>query len=113
MALVDDKPRILDAIATVPDVKKALPAWPKTWAELPCVVVTEAGNQPIDYRDNKIQIVELEYYVRVFADRASEIAEISSVVDDKMVELGYERTMSWEDDSAEVRQKVLRYRAYF
>ena len=113
MALIDDKPRILAALAAVWGVKKALPAWPKTWAELPCVVVTEAGNKPVDYRDDKIHVVELEYYVRVFTETAQERSTIASAVDDAMGALGYRRSFSWEEDGEGGRQKALRYKKLF
>lgn len=94
-------------------VKAALPAWPATKAKLPCIVVTEAGNTPIDHRDDREYIIELEYYVRVFSNTPGEQAKIASDVDDAMKALGYSRTFSWEDDGAEVRQKVLRYKQSF
>lgn len=112
MALLDDKVRIRASFLEIPGVQRVLPAWPEDWTLLPTIVITEAGNAPADRRDDREYVTELEYYIRVFAARTAEIAEISSAVDDAMVGLGYERTMSWEDDGAEARQKVLRYRIY-
>jgi hypothetical protein len=113
MALTDDKPRILAALAGIPGVAAALPSWPKDKARLPCIVVSEAGNTPEDSRDDDEYIVALAYYARVFSNRAEEQAAIASAVDDVMRALGYRRTFSWEDDGAEVRQKVLRYQKRF
>lgn len=110
--LHDDKARIRAELLLIPGVARALLSWPEDWEQLPTIVISEASNRPWDNRDDQEYITELEYYIRVFADKASEIVEISSAVDDKMVELGYERHMTYEDDSAEVRQKALRYRTY-
>jgi len=112
MALKDEKPRIISALSRIPGLARALPAWPEDWAEIPCIVVSEAANVPAEHRDDRERITELEYYVRVFANRAEEQARIASEADDVMQELGYSRTMVWDDDGAEVRQKVMRYRIY-
>lgn len=112
MALHDDKTRIRAALVAIPGVKRVLPAWPEDWQQIPTIVISEAGNMPADNRDDLEYVTELEYYIRVFAARASEIADIASAADDAMVGLGYERTISWEDDSAAVHQKVMRYRLY-
>ena len=112
MALIDEKPRIIRALSDIPGLARALPAWPDDWAALPCIVVSEASNMPADHRDDRERITELEYYVRVFAKRAEQIAQVASAVDDIMQDLGYSRNMVWDDDSAEVRQKVMRYRIY-
>ena len=111
-ALKDDKPRIIQALSEIPGVNRVLPAWPGDWAELPCIVICEASNLPADWRDDRERITELEYYVRVFAARAAELSSAASAADDIMQGLGYSRGMAWEDDSAEVRQKVMRYRTY-
>jgi len=112
MALKDDKPRVMAALSRTGGLRRVLPAWPDVWAELPCAVVTEAANRPADHRDDRERVTELEYYVRVFASRAEEAARAAEAVDAAMLELGYARTMAWEDDGAPVRQKVLRYRIY-
>ena len=75
-------------------------------------MVREASNTPADIRDDRERITELECYVHVFATRAAELARVASAADDIMEELGYARGMAWEDDGAQVRQKVMRYRIY-
>lgn len=110
MALLDDKPRVLAALEQIPGVTEALPAWPKDFARVPVIVVTEAGQEVADRRDDRRYLQQLEYYVRVFAKGTAQLTRIADAADDVMTELGYELTFAWEDDSAEVRQKVLRYR---
>lgn len=108
--LIDDKPRILQALSGIPGLARALPAWPDDWAAMPCVVVSEASNRPVDYRDGLAWITEVEYCVRVFANRAAEQAKIASAADEVMGKLGYKRTMLWDDDQGAVRHKAMRYR---
>ncbi len=93
-------------------MSRVSPVWPEDWAALPCAVVSEASNRPVARYDGKERLTEVSYYVRVFAERAAELAEISSAVDDAMLALGYLRQMAHEDDSAAIRQRVLRYRMY-
>jgi len=112
MALHDDKPRIIAALTGIPGLARALPAWPGDGTAFPCIVVSEAANKPADHRDDRERVTELEYYVRVFANGAAEQSQIASAADDIMQGLGYSRTMAWEDDSAQARQKVMRYRTY-
>jgi len=112
VALRDDKPRIIQALSEIPGVARVLPTWPDDWAVLPCIVISEAANMPADWRDDRERITELEYYVRVFANRAAELSQIASAADDIMQSLGYARGMAWEDDGAQVRQKIMRYRIY-
>ncbi len=109
MALIDDKPRILAALAAIPGLADALPAWPQDWARLPCITVSEASNRPADQRDDREYITKLEYYVRVFSARAEELARIADAADDVMLGLGYTRTMVYDDDNPDVRQKAMRY----
>lgn len=109
MALKDDKPRILAELAKIEGVKQALSAWPKDWGKLPCVVVSLASNQPVEYRDDREYVTELEYYVRVFAAKEAERADVASKVDDAMLSLGYTRGMHYEEDGEGIRQMAMRY----
>lgn len=79
---------------------------------MPCITVNEATNKPADYRDDSEHITELEYYIRVFATTSAEKQRIASAADDAMQELGYVRGMVWDDDGAEQKQKVMRYKTY-
>ncbi len=113
MALIDDKPRVLAALRAIPGVKAALPAWPKDWAQLPCVVAEEVGNAPADLRDNQAYLTVVEMCVRAFADTAAERASVASAADDAMLALGYWRALAREEDGADLRQTVLRYKQIF
>lgn len=113
MPLIDDKPRILAALRAIPGVIDALPVWPKDWAALPCIVVVKSGEAAADFRDDEEYLTDVEYYIRVFTNTETERAIISSAAHDAMQALGYRRTFAWEDDTAEARQMVLRYRQKF
>ncbi len=116
LPLIDEMPQILAALAPVPGVAAVHEGWPKTFEQLPCIAVEEAGNTPTDFRDDKAYVTELEYTVRVFAVKAEEKRAIASAIegtDDEpgpLPAMGYTRTFSWDDDSADVRQKVMRYK---
>lgn len=75
-------------------------------------MVSEASNRPAARYDGKERVTELTYYVRVFAERAAELAELSRAADDAMEALGYQRQMAFEDDGASPRQRVMRYRIW-
>jgi hypothetical protein len=110
--LLDDKPHILAALREVECLVRARPDWPEDWAELPCAVVTETANRPAARYDDQERLTELTYLVRVFAARASELAEAASAVDGVLRGLGYERVLAWEDNGQRARQKVMRYRIF-
>lgn len=110
LPLHNEAPAIVAALTLIPDVSKAHRGWPKSFEQIPCIAVAEAGNTPTDFRDDAEYLTELEYYIRVFAVKAEQIDAIASAVEDTMLGLGYTRSFSWEDDSADVRQKVMRYR---
>lgn len=113
MALIDDKPRLLEALGKIPKVKQARTSWPEDWAQVPCIILGEANNAPAVRYDNREHITELEYFVRVFAAGEAERQRIASDVDDVMMALDYERTWALDEDGSGIRQKAMRYRRYF
>jgi hypothetical protein len=112
MALVDEIPLIRPALQAIHGVKRVTTEWPKDWAELPVITINEASNLPAVRYGDREHITELEYYIRVWGRAGAEVETVASKVDDVMVDLGYERTMTYDDDSADVRQKAMRYRKY-
>jgi hypothetical protein len=112
MALVDEIPIISPHLNAIPGVKYVTNGWPEDWEKLPCISISEASNVPAIRYANKTYADELEYYIRIWTNRAAEKAPIASAVDDVMTALGYERTMTYDDDSADAKQKAMRYRKY-
>lgn len=112
MALVNEIPIIGPMLQAIPGVQRVTNGWPKDWAALPCISINEASNLPALQYGDKEYATELEYYIRVWGRTAAEVEPIASKVQDVMEGLNYERTMKYEDDSADVRQKVMRYRKY-
>ncbi len=110
LPLHNEAPLIVAGLGQIPGVAAAHRGWPKDFESLPCIAVTEAGNAPADSRDDREYLTELEYYVRVFAVKAEQIDAIASAVEDTMLGLNYTRTFCWDDDSADIRQKVMRYK---
>jgi len=114
--LKDESPQIIAALALLPGVAAVHDGWPKSWEALPCIAVSEAGNTPRQFYDGVAYYDELEYYVRVFAVKTEQKKAISAAVEGTkeapgpLPALGYTRTFSWDDDSADVRQYVMRYK---
>lgn len=94
------------------DAAQVTRGWPKRFAALPCIAVQKAADTPVDFRDDSAHIAQLEYYIRIFADRAQQADALAQAVDAAMEEMGYVRTFSYDDDSQQVRMAALRYRKY-
>ena len=94
----------LCAIEGVRDVTRG---WP-----LPVIAIHKSADAPVDLRDDREHIAELEYTIRIFTDRAEDADAIAVEVDAVMENLGYVRTFSYDDDAQDVRMDALRYRKY-
>lgn len=112
MPLVDEIPVIKPVLQAIPGVQRVTSEWPQDWKVMPCITITEASNLPAVRYGDRERITELEYYIRIWGRTGAEVVSIASLVDDVMAGLGYERTMAYDDDSADVRQKAMRYRKY-
>lgn len=99
----------LSAIEGVADVTRG---WPKRLTRLPVIAIHKSSDVPVDLRDDREHIAELEYTIRIFADRADEADALAVEVDAVMENMGYLRTFSYDDDSGEARMEALRYRKY-
>lgn len=96
----------LDGVASVTR------GWPKRMQRLPCVAVTKAADAPASFRDDREHVAQLEYYIRIFADRAQQADELAVRVDQAMEDMGYVRTFAYDGDDADVKMAALRYRKY-
>ena len=112
MGFVKETPALAAALGAIEGIQRVTRGWPKDFEKLPCAAITLAGDAPADYRDDGRRITELEYYIRVFTDQAVQRDGLCDAVDSVMAAHGYECTFRWEDDSADVRQTVMRYRKY-
>lgn len=101
---------ICGRLAALPGVKSVTRGWPRQFDRLPCVAVSKAADTPVQFRDDREYAAELEYYIRIFTDRASEADTLAPLVDAAMEAMGYTRTFSYDDDNADVRMDALRYR---
>ena len=113
MALKSDMPGLLEGLKQIQGVLRVTQGWPSDFEVTPCIAVEEASNVPHAFADDREHTTEIEYYIRVFAYQAAEKDEIASQVDDFMVERGYTRTLTYDDNNFEVRQKALRYKKIF
>jgi len=112
MALRDDKPRVIEALRTLPDVKAVLDAWPERVSVLPTIIVEEARNSPADRRDDREYLTRLEYYIRIFTKHAKERSSLASAADDLLLTLGYERNFNHETGESGMCVKHMRYYIY-
>jgi len=103
---------IREKLSAIEGVRRVTRGWPRNFDLLPCIAVSKAADTPLDFRDDRERIAELEYYIRIFADRAQEADVLTVLVDAVMEEMGYMRTFSYDDDDSEVRIAALRYRKF-
>lgn len=108
----NEAPAIKARLEMIEGVRSVTRGWPKSFERLPCIAVTKAADTPVEFRDDKEYIAELEYYIRIFTGRVSDADELTEAVDAAMEEMGYTRTFSYDDDDSEVRMSALRYRKY-
>lgn len=93
-------------------VKSVTRGWPRSYEKLPCIAVSKAADTPVEYRDDREYMAELEYYIRIFTERASAADKIAEEVDAAMEEMGYTRTFAYDDDESDIRICAMRYRKY-
>lgn len=100
------------ALGALEGVQCVTRGWPKSFEQLPCIAVTKASDTPVDFRDDREHVAQLEYYIRIFASRAQDADALAPLVDEAMERMGYMRTFAYDDDDADVRMAALRYRKY-
>lgn len=93
-------------------VKSVTRGWPRSYEKLPCIAVSKAADTPVDFRDDREHMAELEYYIRIFTERASAADKLAEDVDATMEDMGYTRTFAYDDDESDVRIAAMRYRKY-
>lgn len=111
MTLVDDAPRVVEALRAINGVTVGT-TWPKAEIRQPYVLITLAGDRSADNRDDQRYLTELEYYIRVFTDKAEAMRRVCNAVHAAMEALGYVLTFRWEEPGEGRRQTALRYRIY-
>ena len=102
------------ALSKVSGVKAVTRGWPKSFASknLPCIALEKASETPADYRDDREHVTEIEYYVRIFADKAEQTDALAPLVDTRMQKLGYQKTMTYDAGDSAVHICHMRYRKY-
>lgn len=102
------------SLSKVAGVRSVTRGWPQSFASknLPCIAIQKASETPADFRDDGEHITEVEYYIRVFADKFEQADTIAPEVDKIMLRLGYQRTMTYDADDSSVRIIHMRYRIY-
>lgn len=100
------------ALGALEGVRSVTRGWPRSFERLPCLAISKASDTPVDFRDDREHVAQLEYYIRIFTNRAQEADTLAPLVDEAMERMGYTRTFSYDDDDADVRMAALRYRKY-
>lgn len=102
------------ALSDVEGVKSVTRGWPKSFASknLPCIAIQKASEVPADYADDDERLTEIEYYIRIFADKFEQADSIAPRVDETMERLGYRKTMTYDADDRAVRIIHMRYHKY-
>ena len=103
-----ERERIKTALWNVAGVKLVTTDWPKQFNTTPCIVLTMAGEQGADFRDDKEYLTEQEWYVRVFSAKEPELLKVADGAQAAMEELGYARNLRWEEPGDAIRQVAIR-----
>lgn len=101
--------RVKAALRSIQGALQVYTNWPKSFDALPCVLLTQAGESPADFRDDAEYLTEIEWYVRVFGSQETPHRAICKAVQETMTALGYQRTFRWDEGAADVRQTVFRF----
>lgn len=109
--MTDEDTRILTALGGI-EGADVVTAWPREPGLIPVVMLTLAGESAADRRDDRIYLIEYEYYVRVFAAKAADLRRVRAAVDDVMDSLGYACVLRWDEPGDGWRQTAMRYRIY-
>jgi hypothetical protein len=110
MALLNDKPRVIEALrAALPGVR-VTETWPKAQERLPCVVIMESSNVHAVEADNRAYADELTIDAHVFSVSVAEKQSAASMVDDVFGGLRYKRILVYDQDEFSTKHKVMRYR---
>ena len=104
--------KIRARLAEIEGVAGVTRGWPRRMEALPCIAVSKAADTPVDFRDDRASIAEVEYYVRIFARRSEAADALAVSVDAAMEEMGYVRTFAYDDDDSEMRIAAMRYKKY-
>lgn len=105
--MTNELTEIAEALTEISGVRKVSRGWPKSFAAIPMIVISEMGNSILSTADDEEAETELSVFVRVFCVGVEACDGIASEVNNRMEALGYLRTSVYDDDSAEVRQKCL------
>ena len=108
MALKSDPAAVARALTKIDGVKTVTRGWPKKPDALPCIAVALSGESTAMACDDASYLTEVEYYIRVFAQKRTECDRIANEADDVLAALGYTRTFAWEDQGETCRTD-LRY----
>ena len=103
---------IRERLAAIDGVKSVTRGWPRRLDVLPVIALHKSSDVPVDLRDDREHVAELEYTIRIFTERAEDADAIAVEVDAVMEDMGYVRTFSYDDDAQDVRMDALRYRKY-
>lgn len=103
---------ILAALGKIPGVKLVCQGWPRNFDTLPCLAVSEGADIPSEWADDLEETTEHAFSIRVFSIAYAECDVLAKLVVAAMGALGYERDEKYDDDSGDVRMKVMRFSRY-
>ena len=104
-----ERENVKATLGEIAGVKLVATTWPKQFKELPCILLTMAGEKGADFRDDEEYLTEIEWYVRVFAVKEDNLLAVADAAQTAMQQLGYVRNLRWEEPGADLRQVALRF----
>ena len=106
---MSDRKTIKNALKDIPGLGSISGSWPTAKSKFPAIVIGLASRQNTDRRDDQAYMVEIEYYVRIFAYDADTVDDLFDAVKTRMEAIGWELTYSFEQNAEGALQMITRY----
>lgn len=106
--MIDYSPQLVEALKQVGSVHYEL--FTNSDTSLPCITYMETGNRD-NLTSDILNYSDIEFTVKVWSRKKSEIGSMSGQIDDVLRPLGFKRTGSNELTLNNIIQKVMRYSA--
>lgn len=97
------------ALRAVDGVELVTSTWAKGFETLPAIVIRLASEKAADTRDDNEYLTRIEWYVHVFAQKESALMAVAQRAHQAMEDIGYMRTLRWDDHTEGARQVVFRF----
>lgn len=100
----------LSELKTEGIVKDVFFSYPNSFINLPCVSFYEVNNSICELADDKELLSEVNYVIDVWANSSTKTGEIALLVNEKLVEIGFLREVSYDVPDENIKHKFMRFK---